>query len=218
MIVAEHAGQIVGMLIVMRLEAFTPGAGLIPIHGVSTLAVSPVHRGLGLGSRLMRWSLQVAHDEGMAFIGGFPYEYRYYGRFGYTAVGREPYHFSPTLLPAFPERRRSACSMSSDIPEVQACHEAYHRARGALSVRRSEAAWQTWWPWYRFQAVGYPATGPLEGLLLYEYKAIPEHRLQHEAIVRDFVALTPAAERGLYGYLAGIIRPGPHDHHRRAFR
>ncbi|MBC7544135.1 MAG: GNAT family N-acetyltransferase [Candidatus Sericytochromatia bacterium] len=204
-ILAEMAGQIVGMLIVMPLEAFTPGGGLVPMHGVSTLAVSPVHRGLGLGSRLMRWSLQKAHDNGVPIISGFPYEYRYYSRFGYAAVGRaEHYSFTPTILPLFPERRHVRLLNEDDIAEVQVCHETYHRQRGTLSPRRSETAWQTWWPWYRFQAIGYPAEGPLEGLLLYEYKSITDQRLQHEAVIRDFVALTPAAERGLYGYLAGM--------------
>jgi predicted acetyltransferase len=204
-IVAELDRQIVGMCVAMPLEIHTPGGGGVPMQGISTVAVSPVQRGRGIGGSLMRYCLRLAQAGNVPVVSCFPFEYRYYGRFGFTPVGRTTLHqFPPQVLPAFDEGLNVRLLSAEDIAEVGALHEGYHSGRDLISLRRSKQAWHTWWPWYRFQAVGYPATGPLEGFLLYDYKTITDHRLQHDAQVRDFVAVTPAAERGLFGYLARL--------------
>lgn len=205
LILAEQAGDLVGMSVVMPLEAYGHGGALMAMQGISTVAVSPLHRGRGIGSALMRHCLQMAHDAGTPISSCFPFEYAYYARFGFAPVGRSVrYQFPPQVLPPFPEGRHVRLLDAADIPEISDLNDRHHSRRGVLTPRRSRHAWQTWWPWYRFQAIGYPAQGPLEGFMLYDYATIADHRLLHEAIIRDFVAETPQAERALYGYLAGL--------------
>jgi predicted acetyltransferase len=203
--VAQDADRIVGMCVTMPLEVYSHGGGILPMQGISTVAVSPLQRGQGIGSSLMRHCLQVAHAAGTPIVSCFPFEYAYYSRFGFAPVGRSVrYQFPPQTLPPFPEGRQVRLLDADDIDEICALNDRYHSQQGVLTPRRSRHAWYTWWPWYRFQAIGYPAQGPLEGFMLYDYVTIADHRLQHEAVVRDFVALTPRAERAFYGYFAGL--------------
>jgi putative acetyltransferase len=77
-LVAQDAGEIVGHILLSKMQAPFPALALAP------LAVRPDRQGRGAGSALVRQAIARARNEGWAaiFVLGAP---GYYGRFGFDA-------------------------------------------------------------------------------------------------------------------------------------
>jgi putative acetyltransferase len=82
--VAEQAGQVVGHVLLSRLEAPMRALALAPV------GVLPEHQGRGIGSALIRAALERAQGEGWAavFVVGEPAFYR---RFGFSVEAAQDY-------------------------------------------------------------------------------------------------------------------------------
>ncbi|MFZ0272252.1 MAG: N-acetyltransferase [Acidobacteriaceae bacterium] len=77
-LVAEEDGQVVGHVLLSRLEAPFPALALAPV------SVLPARQRSGIGSALIEQAVRQARDEGWAsvFVLGDPH---YYERFGFSA-------------------------------------------------------------------------------------------------------------------------------------
>ncbi|MBC9716641.1 GNAT family N-acetyltransferase [Streptomyces sp. TRM66268-LWL] len=198
------------------------GGAEVPADAVTNVTVSPTHRRRGLLSRMMTQDLDAAKERGDVVATLIAAEYPIYGRFGFgpatwttqweidvPRAGLDPRWSGPgdggriDLVDAADVRKLG--------PEL---HERLRR-RQPGAVDRSERWWKVSTgvladpfhgrsdPHY---AVYRSAAGEVEGLVSYEPVADwSDNKLpQNTAKVRGLDAVTPAAERALWHYVASI--------------
>ena len=79
---AFEAGRLAGITSALTLELTVPGGRLLPISGITWVAVLPTHRRRGILTRLMRFQLEAAVRRGEAGAALVASEGGIYGRFG----------------------------------------------------------------------------------------------------------------------------------------
>lgn len=202
--VGELDGQVVCSLVLYPLEGWVRGARL-PFAGVGSVAVSPEHRRRGVGETLLRSMLRELRQEGRAFSLLYAFRGAYYRRMGWGVI--EQVHtlsVSPRTLPSSDEARWARRLMLPDRPAVQ---ELFDRVaeRGHFALARrpewwSQRLWGHPWDWVVYEG---RRRGQIEGYVAYEVDhARGPFALEIE--VKEFVAATPEAFRGLVGYLASL--------------
>jgi predicted acetyltransferase len=206
----------VGTTCVFSLRMSIPGA-MIPVAGVSGVAVLPSHRRRGILSSLMRQQLSDIRDRGEAVAALFASEAAIYGRFGYGVAalqldlmidrgdGRVPVTGSESL------RLRLADPQDAHA-ELAAVFAAAVPARPGIPGR--DERWWDFWLWdpehrrdgYSKEScvIAEDETGP-RGYALYSAKpdwdeyGIPRGELR----VREMVANDPAAYTAIWNDLLG---------------
>lgn len=202
--VGELDGQIVASLVLYPLMAWVRGQRL-PFIGVGSVAVSPEHRRRGIGETLMRSMLRELRQSGHAFSVLYAFRGSYYRKMGYGPLERvHQLDFSPKNLPTSDEARGVRRLTLPDRPAVQALYDRVAE-RGHFAVARKPEWWtQRLWG-YPGEWVVYEGRrrGQVEGYLYYE---VDHSRgpFALELTLKEFVAATPEAHRGLIGYLASL--------------
>ncbi|MFJ9962984.1 GNAT family N-acetyltransferase [Streptomyces avermitilis] len=203
-------------------ELTAVGGASVPADAISNVTVTATHRRRGLLTRMMAQDLAAAKERGDVVATLIAAEYPIYGRYGFGAAthstewtidvprtGLDPRWSGPE------DGGRIDLVDGEDVrkagPEL---HERLRRAQpGAVS--RDERWWQVNTgvlrldrsPWTEpFYAVYRSAAGEVEGLVSYE---CDDHwgdakQPQNTAKVNWLIAVTPAAERGLWHYLCSI--------------
>ena len=202
--VGELEGQIVASLVLYPLVSWVRGQRL-PVAGVGSVAVSPEHRRRGIGETLMRSVLRELRQTGQAFSMLYPFRGSFYRRFGYGTI--EQVHqiaISPKTLPASDEARGVRRLMLPDRPAVQGLYDRVAE-KGHFALARKPEWWtQRLWDqpgdWVVFEG---RRRGQIEGYLYYE---VDHSRgpFALELTLKEFVATSPEAHRGLVGYLASL--------------
>jgi predicted acetyltransferase len=202
--VAELDGQVVGSLVLYPLEVWIRGQK-IPLTGIGSVCVSPEHRRRGVADVMMRSTLRELRQRGRALSGLYAWRGSYYTKFGYGVA--EYVHqlaVSPSNLPVSDESRWVRRSMLPDRPGVQALYDRIAQ-QGHFAAHRSLEWWtQRLWT-YPGDWIVYEGRrrGQIEGYLYYEV----DHSngpFKLDIALTEFVAATPAAHRGLVGYLASL--------------
>lgn len=202
--VGELDGQIVASLVLYPLSAFVRGQRLA-FTGIGSVAVSPEHRRRGIGETLMRSMLRELRQTGQAFSLLYAFRGSYYRKMGYGPLERvHQLSFAPRNLPASEEARGVRRLMLPDRPAVQALYDRVAE-RGHFAIARKPEWWtQRLWS-YSGEWVVYEGRrrGQVEGYLYYE---VDHSRgpFALELTLKEFVAATPEAHRGLVGYLASL--------------
>jgi predicted acetyltransferase len=202
--VGELEGQIVASLVLYPLTAWVRGQRL-PVAGVGSVAVSPEHRRRGIGETLMRSVLRELRQTGQAFSMLYPFRGSFYRRFGYGMI--EQVHqiaISPKTLPASEEARGVRRLMLPDRPAVQGLYDRIAE-KGHFALARKPEWWtQRLWDqpgdWVVFEG---RRRGQIEGYLYYEVDS-SRGPFALELTLKEFVATSPEAHRGLVGYLASL--------------
>lgn len=117
----------------------TRGTGTVSQGGVASVAVLPEFRGGGVGSAMMRSSLQVMRDHGFATASLYAFRESYYRKFGYELCGQRweikcPQARLPNLNCDMPARKISA----TEILELDACYTAFARTVSGANLRTPE--------------------------------------------------------------------------------
>jgi len=200
--VGELDGQIVASMVLYPLTAIVRGQKL-PVIGVGSVAVSPEHRRRGVAETLMKFAIREMRQRGDALSLLYAFRGSYYRKLGYGVI--EYVHqvaTSPTNLPQSEEARFVRRLMLPDRPAVQALFERVSQ-QGHFAITRKEEWWtQRLWN-YASDWVVYEGRrrGQIEGYLCYDVDhSNGPFKLQLSLL--EFVAATPAAFRGLAGYLA----------------
>jgi predicted acetyltransferase len=211
--IAELDGQVVGSLVLYPLIAFVR-AQKVPITGIGSVCVSPEHRRQGVAEALMRSALREMRQAGQAFSSLYAWRGSYYRKFGYGVT--EVVHqlaISPSILPASTETRWVRRSMLPDRPAVEALYERVAQ-QGHFALHRTHEWWtQRLWT-YPGDWVVYEGKrrGQIEGYLYYETDTT-HGPFKLAMTLSEFVAATPAAHRGLVGYLASLADQVNEIHH-----
>ncbi|GAA2257508.1 MULTISPECIES: GNAT family N-acetyltransferase [Kitasatospora] len=196
-----------------------PGGAVVPVAGVTLVAVLPTHRRRGLLTAMMRRQLDEIRARGEALAVLTASEPAIYGRFGYglgtlhLALEIESHRVTLPPLPADGVRLR----LADPVLSSPACEELYASLvplRPGMLERRPN--------WDRLPLLDPPATrgnaSPLQAVLAEDarsgrllgyarYQVRPEPVSQPAAgtvLVRDIEALTPQVYARLWSYLLEI--------------
>lgn len=195
--VVEEDGEIgAAALAVPRIWWFD-GASYA-VSAIAAVGVRPVARRRGYASQMMRGIVRADHEAGRPFSLLFPFQHGYYRRLGYATVGLTHFYRVPvSRIHDHPEQRR----------RVRAAHEADHEAiydlhrrsllAGAGGLERNARQWTARWTKSDESWVIYDHGGQ-QGYLAYQ-------TIENEISVRELIATTPEAERGLWAFLAAQI-------------
>jgi len=205
------ADDIVGIGRNYSLDLTAPGGLVLPVAGVSWIAVLPTHRRRGILRSMMDRLLRDAceHEESALILTAS--DAGIYGRFGYG--------IATTVLGIEIERRRVEWrDRASGRVRFVSPEEAREIAPGVFervrreragAVSRPDAWWEgEWWDTRdrapRFDVVFDGDDGP-EGFALYGVEGSwSEGESTKTLAVRDFVAATPEASAGLWQFLTTV--------------
>jgi predicted acetyltransferase len=169
-----------------------------PVSTVRAVGVRPIARRRGLASQMMRAIVQADHEAGCCFSLLFPFQHGYYRRLGYATVGFTHFYRLPVVhIPDQPALRQ----------HVRALREADHEAvydlhrqsllTGAGGMARNANQWTARWNKAEEKWVVYD-DGGVQGYLAYQ-------PIEDQIAIRELVAGTPEAERGVWAFLAAQI-------------
>ena len=204
-LVVTIGGKVAGHASGYRLRMSLAGVD-VPVRGIAAVAVVPEFRRRGVADALMRGLHAQMKRRGEALSMLYAFRMSFYRKFGYGVVEwADHVRVAPRRLPASPLRRNVRELLRPD--DVPAIERLYERSRplGTGAFVREEA----WWRirvWARaMEGVVYvdPATRKPTGYALYDVPAEPAYPRQH-LWIKELVALTPEAFRGLLGYFEAL--------------
>jgi predicted acetyltransferase len=200
--VAERDGAIVGQGRTLDFRVWYGGVEAA-VGGLAGVAVAPEARRSGVAAAIVRHHVAQCRERGAPWSLLYPFSPTFYAAHGWGPSARRlRWRVRPSAIPAHPERRLVRRAPSSEA--VRACYER-HCVATSGSLSRSER----WWRFDREKPSeskllvgvgGGDGDGALGGYLIYEAHA-PTMRPQ-TLIVHELVALDPAAERALLGFIA----------------
>jgi len=166
--------------------------------GVAAVACLPASRGKGYAADCLRYTLERMREEGQSVSVLHPFSFEFYDRLGWAWVGvQRTYEVRTRALKPAPETESVRAATQADRAAIVAAYTEFSRRyRGPIA--RCEKHWNTVLnssdKEYRYTYV-YERSGHVEGYLTYMGGKRESTRL------RELVALTPAARRGLLGLL-----------------
>lgn len=203
--VGELEGEIVSTLVLLPLHAWVRGQSL-PVTGIGSVAVSPEARRRGVAEALVRATLREMRQRGDAMCLLYAFRSDFYRKFGWSLVERTSMmSVAPTQLPASDEARRVRKALVADRPVVQELFEQHAARTGHFALSRRPEWWEKRLWNYEGDWVVYEGRrrGQIEGYLQYQVDA-GDGPWKLVLTVNEFVASTPAAHRGLWGYLHSL--------------
>ncbi|MFJ6572366.1 GNAT family N-acetyltransferase [Streptomyces sp. NPDC091292] len=204
-------------------ELTAVGGALVGANAISNVTVTATHRRRGLLSRMMATDLAAARDRGDVLATLIAAEYPIYGRYGFGPATTAT-QWSVDVPRAGLDPRWAGPDDGARIDLVDAedvrkhgpdLYERFRRAQPG-AVDRDDRWWQTTTgalrvvgpdPWTEpFHALYRSPSGEVEGLLTFKPDDVWGDAKQplDTASVRGLIALTPAAERALWLFLASI--------------
>ena len=171
---------------------------VIPMGGIAGVASLPASRGKGYAGTCLKYVLERMRDDGEVISALFPFSWQFYRNLGWEWVGIErSYKVTTRALKSDPETENVRAATPADRPAIAACYTEFAgRYRGAMARREQE--------WNRIlddnekqytYTYLYEKEGRVMGYLTYRGGKREETR------IREFVSLTPQAQRALLGLL-----------------
>jgi len=203
--VGELEGEPVASLVLYPLLGWVRGRRL-PMTGIGSVAVSPEHRRRGVGEALMRATLREMRQRGDTLSVLYAFRSDFYQKFGWSLIERTNLlAIPPSLLPASDEARRVRKLRIPDRPTVQELYERHAEVAGHFALARRPEWWEKRLWTYEGDWVVYEGRrrGQVEGYLQYQIDS-GDGPWKLVITVNEFVASTPAAHRGLWGYLHAL--------------
>ncbi len=204
-LVATIDGRIAGHLTGFRFRMSLRGAD-VPIRGIAGVAVVPEFRRQGVADAMLVALHKQMRRRKEALSMLYPFRMSFYRKFGYgTVEWTDHLRVAPARLPASPLRRNVRhMERPADEPLLARVYEE-SRALGSGALVRQPAWWERRvWPRVNDGVVYVnPASRRAQGYALYEVPAEPAYPRQH-AVVRELIAHTPDAFRGLLGYFEAM--------------
>lgn len=195
--------RVVSCLTVVERECML-GESVVQVAGIAGVATRSSERRQGYAGRLLRDTAHSLHMRGVPLAALFPAVGSFYRKLGWERAGvAHRLTVAPTGIPAFPEAHRVRRAWPADTPALQ---DLYARAAAGRALRplRDERRWE-----HLLDHVKHPmvyVSDRIEGYLLCEHTPVPIAATGTSAgsILRvlEFCAATPAARRGLTGFLA----------------
>ncbi|XSE97398.1 GNAT family N-acetyltransferase [Pseudomyxococcus flavus] len=198
--VLREGAEVAGSLVLIRMGQWFGGRS-VPVIGVGSVGVSPVHRGRGTATRLMQHLLREARASGAPLSVLYPATQPLYRRVGYEHAGTR--HEIRVQVPSldFGERTLALRPIeAADLPAIVLSYQRHARHRTGW-LDRGDFAWARVQNMRGEVAHGYLVEGKdgVEGYLYVIRRALKD--LKQELFLTDVVAHTPAAARRILRFL-----------------
>ncbi|HLV80381.1 MAG TPA: GNAT family N-acetyltransferase, partial [Chthonomonadaceae bacterium] len=193
----DAAGLQASVVVVDYRLHFGPDV-LVLMGAIEGVACLPASRGRGYAGTMLKHVLEQMRDAGQVTSLLEPFSWDYYRRFGWEWIGaRRSYAVPARILKASPETERVRVATLQDRPKIM---DAYTRfaARYRGLVVRTDRHWAKILDDSKKEFTYtylYEPEGQAEGYLTYRGGKGEETRL------REFISLTPRAQRALLGLL-----------------
>lgn len=171
---------------------------IFPMGGIGGVACLPASRGRGYAGILLRHALEKMRENGEFVSALFPFSWEFYGRLGWAWVGKKNDYVVPTrVLAADRETDHVRAATATDRAAIQECYTVWAgRYRGLM--QRDVKLWNRVLDDGEKEYVYtflYAPDGKVEGYLT--FKGLKDKKTP----LREFIALTPRAQRALLGLL-----------------
>jgi predicted acetyltransferase len=174
--------------------------------GIAAVAVAPHRRGQGVARLMLEHALEAGRSQQIPLMMLYPFQHGFYRKLGWAWVGcTYQYRISARHLPAYPER-------SNIIPydlsqHQQALPMVYHSMAPCQNGWLQRRDWQ--WQDYLKPSKGreiycYVEAGKLLGYVILQFAYPDSAQKPLAVIVREWVALTAKAYRGIVGFLGSL--------------
>jgi predicted acetyltransferase len=210
-VVLLEDGQIVATLRVYDFNMLVNGVP-VPMGGVSTVACLPEHRRKGYVGMLLRHALETMREAGQPLAGLYTPHPALYRKYGWmVAASNLKYSFNPKQVAPYssaPVQGRAVRVTEEDQPPVEQVFRRYSERRTGPLIRS-----ERWWKEAFFRrvyddkrglsdvAVWREGDGEATGYVCYESDRGPPPFRPSKIWLREFVALTADAYRGLLRYM-----------------
>ncbi|MCW3100647.1 MAG: GCN5-related N-acetyltransferase [Chthonomonadaceae bacterium] len=171
---------------------------VFPMGGIGGVVSLPASRGKGYAGTMLRHALEKMRENGEFVSDLFPFNWEFYRRLGWAWVGQRCDYVVPTrILLADKETEHVRAVTAVDRAAIQDCYTTWAgRYRGL--IERDVKLWNRVLddsPKEYAYTFLYEADGKVEGYLTFKGWKSDETKL------REFVVLTPRAQRALLGLL-----------------
>ncbi|MCY7390471.1 MAG: GNAT family N-acetyltransferase [Leptolyngbyaceae cyanobacterium CAN_BIN12] len=203
-VLADQAGNLAGRYRHLELALFFQGMEF-PMAGVAGVAVAPERRSQKIAQGLIEHALQQFHQQQIPLSMLYPFQHGFYRKLGWAWVGEtRQYRVSARHLPLYPERVNVVPYRDDLETSIKAVYQkAAQQHNGWL--QREPNRWKGYFkPEGGREIYGYVEAGILLGYLVVEFTHLEPTKTQWAIAVQEWVALTPAAYRGLIGFLASL--------------
>jgi predicted acetyltransferase len=203
-VAADQAGNLAGRYRHLELALFFQGVQF-PMAGVAAVAVAPERRSQKIAQAMIEHALQRFHQQQIPLSMLYPFQHGFYRKLGWAWVGEtHQYRVSARHLPLYPERMQVVSYREDLEASIKAVYyKAAQQHNGWL--QREPGRWQGYFkPEAGREIYGYAETGTLLGYIVIEFTHLEPTKSQWAIVVQEWVALTPAAYRGLIGFLASL--------------
>lgn len=218
-IVGRDGGQVVAACKSYRMEERILGVA-VPMLGLAAVAVALPHRRRGLGAELCTEAIRRGAERGEVASVLYPFRPDYYERLGWGLVGElHDYRFRTRHLPAYPEADAVREAVEADYDAVTECYDRVATRSNGL-IARDDSVWEYALagaeigvlPVAEARGSLAPRDHPRRWVVVYEEDGIRGYALlrivdtragrDRRVDIRELVAETEAAYRGLLGYVA----------------
>jgi predicted acetyltransferase len=208
-LVAEEDGVLAAQATAARMTMSIAGAE-IACPGVTLVGCMPEHRRRGAVDRLMRGLLGRMKKRREAVSALYPFYAPFYEKFGYARVDWPELFVVPPsqFRPSDARRDVRRLDRTGDLPALMACYDRWRVGRTGPLVRSEY--------WWRARVFGKVQDGvvfakkprkgqkpTIDGYLFFEISGQP-NQIAADFTVKELVAVTPEARRGLYGFLNAL--------------
>ncbi len=203
-VVADATGAIAARMQELQFQTWFLGVPF-PLAGVAGVAVALERRGQGVARWMLEQGIREWRSRQMPLSMLYPFRHSFYRRLGWATVGHhQQFRVATQHLPLYPERQHIHAYQAADRAALEALyadvapkHNGWlHRADGQwtefLTVRGGREIYT------------YMDEGQLAGYVVLEFKQPPWSDRQWVVVVQEWVARSPAAYRGLVGFVGSL--------------
>ncbi len=199
-IVVEDSNEIVACVKIMPLKISFKGK-IVDVGGISAVAVLPEYRRRGIADMMLKDALIRMFNARYPFSLLYPFQHRFYRKYGWEFIGQIIfYELEPSNIPMFEERFNVRKMKISDREKIKKVYSEKIKTVN-FALLRNDAFW-TRAVFPNFQNAYVYDDGEIRGYIVFEMKK--DQKNQAEVEIKELVALTPKAYRGLWGFLASL--------------
>jgi len=199
-IVVEDGVDIVACVKIIPLKVSFKNK-IVDAGGISAVAVLPEYRRRGIADMMLKDALKRMFNAKYPFSLLYPFQHRFYRKYGWEFIGSVMlYEIEPSNIPMFEERFNVRKMKISDREKIKKVY-----AEKILNVNFALYRNDAFWTRVVFQNFPNPYVyedGDLLGYVSFEMKKNGRGLVEIE--IKELVALTPEAYRGLWGFLASL--------------
>lgn len=183
---------------VLEFQAYLSAGGIVPMGGIGGVACLPASRGKGYAGTAMKHVLGEMREAGQCVSTLYPFSFPFYRNLGYEWVGvNRTYRMPSRMMKSDPETEHVRALRADDRPLVTQVYETFAKRYRGMLVRDEKF-------WNRILNDGdkqftytylYVRDGAAEGYLTYRGGS------EEDTHLREFLCLTPRAQRGMLGLL-----------------